>query len=228
MCPSLRFRCSRSSRGSFCKSSSALTVCFSLDGPPTEVTSPTHRVRLALSSVQREPKASFSRRCHLLTEERQAMNLLSTRNPSTSLTACRRRNQQHQSSLCWCQTLGSGRSGAESACTEPAHSGRFVGAQHGRTRNQPRGPCRVSRPPAPCNWTAAATVMGIKLNGASVSRNNRPSASYQFPATTSLFHITFLTILLLNSSTVPFSQKPSGRRPLHFHACAAYRSATRF
>ena len=63
---------------------------------------------------------------------------------------------------------------------------------------------------APRNWTAAAaTVMDIKFNGASVSRNDRPSASYQFPATTSLFHITFLTILLSNSSTAPSLSKPS-------------------
>ena len=136
-----------------------------------------------------------------------------------------------------------------------------------------RGPCRVSRSQrdnarslawagssrmpavanaagraAPRNGTAAAAVMGIKYNGASASRNNRPSASYQFPATTSLFHITLLTILLLNSSTAHFSQNlptffflsraawqhPGGHRtdgwasPLHFHAHAAYRSATRF
>ena len=76
---------------------------------------------------------------------------------------------------------------------------------------------------------------------------HRPSASYQFP-TTPLFHIALLTILLMNSSTAPFLSKlsdflllqPCGlaapwchrtdgwASPLHFHAHAAYRSATRF
>ena len=164
------------------------------------------------------------------------MNPPSTRNPPTSLAAFRLRNQQQQSSHVGdSQTLGSGHSGAEPACTEPAHSGRFTGAHHGRARHHPRGPCRVSQSrrdnahslawagssrtpavanaasgPAPCNWTpAAATVVGIKFNGASVSRNNRPSASHQFSATTSLFRIRFLTILLLNSSTAPSLPKPS-------------------
>ena len=83
----------------------------------------------------------------------------------------------------------------------------------------------------------------IKLNGASVSRNNQPSASHQFPATTSL------TILLLNVSTAQFLSNtfdwlpqhcgmaaPWSQRndcwasPKHFHEYAvqnAYRTATR-
>ena len=143
--------------------------------------------------------------------------------------------QESATAVLLCRRQPNPRSGAKPACTEPAHSGRSLGAQHGRTRHHPRGPCRVSRSQrdnalslalagssripavanaagkaAPRNWTAAAaTVMDIELNGASVSHNDRPSASYQFTATTSLFHITFLTILLSNSSTAPSLSTPS-------------------
>ena len=58
----------------------------------------------------------------------------------------RLKKQQQQSSCVGAsQTLGSGRSEAEPPCTELAHSGRSLGAQHGRTRHHPRGPRRVSR-----------------------------------------------------------------------------------
>ena len=96
--------------------------------------------------------------------------------------------------------------------------------------------------------TTAATVMGIKYIGANVSRNNQPSAPHQFLATTSLFHITLLTILLKNPSTAQILSKscdlllpqpcgmaaPQSRRtdgwasPPHFHTHAAHRSTTRF
>ena len=50
------------------------------------------------------------------------------------------RNQRQQSSYAGAsQTLGSGRSGAEPACTEPAHSGRSLGVQHGQEGHHLRG-----------------------------------------------------------------------------------------
>ena len=129
----------------------------------------------------------------------------------------------------------------------PAHSGRSLGAQHGRARYHPRGPCGASRSRrdnacslawagtsrAPAfasaaesalrnGTTAAATVMGIKYIGASVSRNNQPSASHQFPATTSLFHITFPTIFLTNPSTAQFLSKPFDRLPQHWGMAAPW------
>ena len=53
------------------------------------------------------------------------------------------------------------------------------------------------------NGTAAATaaVVSIKHSAASVSRNSRLSTSHHFHATTSLLHITTLTILLFNPTS---------------------------
>ena len=57
--------------------------------------------------------------------------------------------------------------------------------------------------------TGPPAVMGIKLNGASAPQHNRSSASYQLPATISVYRITSLTTILANFSTAPFLSKPS-------------------
>ena len=84
VCPSLRFRFSpqhRSSRGSFCKSSSALAVTTECDW-------------LSQGCRENRKRHLRSRRCQQLTAERQALNPPSTRNPSTSLAASGLRNEK--------------------------------------------------------------------------------------------------------------------------------------
>ena len=93
----------------------------------------------------------------------------------------------------------------EPTCTEPAHSSRFVGAQHDRARHPPRGPCGAPRSQRhsahPMAWTGSsriptfanaaggaalrngtAAVVGTKHNAASAQQNNRSSASHLFSA----------------------------------------------
>ena len=107
--------------------------------------------------------------------------------------------------------------------------------EHQLSPTQPVVRCSETEPPPPPWWV-------IKHSGAGVSRNNQPSDLHQFPAITSMFHTTFLTILLLNPSTAQFLSKPSdllllrqprGRSqrndgwasPPHFQTRAAYRSS---
>ena len=255
----LRFRFSllcRSSRDFSCKSSSALSARFSLDCPHSE--------------GENRKRHLCTCRYQLLIMERLAMNLpiveQNTNCRSSFWTfvlldavwipclpaAFRLRDQQQQSSdVGASQTLGSGRSGKEPTCTKPAHSGRFVGAQHDRARHPPRGPRGALRSQQhsarPMAWTGssgtptfanaagstafrngAAAVMGTKHNGASASQNNRSSASYQFSATISVCHITSPPY----GMAAPRGQRTDGwASPPHFHTHAeqcAYRSATRF
>ena len=127
----------------------------------------------------------------------------------------------------------SGRSRTEPTCTEPAHSGRFVGAQHDQKLSRSRSQRHSARPMAltsnsqtPTFANAAssaalrngtAAVIGTKQTGASAPQNNRSSASHQFsPATISVYHITSLTTTLAIFSTAPFLSKPSDPLP---HPC---------
>ena len=89
VCPNLRFRFSllcHSSRGSFCKSSSALTVRFSLDGPSTEVTSPSSTS--PLSGAPREPKASSSFTSLPTTDSQTSGNESSQRRTGIQFASC--------------------------------------------------------------------------------------------------------------------------------------------
>ena len=184
------------------------------------------RVRLALSQGCRENQKRHlrSRRCQLLTAQRQATNPLCIVQNTRSLTTLAFISQH----------FGSGTSSSNPPMSAPAktleersrraRSLRSLGAQHDRTRHHPRGPRRAfqsqrdnacslawagtSRTPAFANaascaalrngTAAAATVMSIKH-----------SAAHRFPATASLFHIAFLTILLSNLSTAQFLPKLS-------------------
>ena len=65
------------------------------------------------------------------------------------------------------------------------------------------------------NGTAAAAVMGIKYSCASASRNNRSSASYQFPATVT-DHLTFGLLhspISQNHPTPFFLSRPAWQYP---------------
>ena len=119
---------------------------------------------LSLRSAARNRKRHHrSRRCQLLTAERQAVNPLSVvqnfRSLSTTLpfislhavwipcspAAFRFREQQQQSLFGGAGQVGGGHPGVRSTSAEAVDSGRFVGAQHERTRYHPQGSCGASR-----------------------------------------------------------------------------------
>ena len=190
---------------------------------------------------------------------------VSAQESATAVLPCRRQSNPGK----WTLRMRSWR------CTEPAHSVRSLGAQHGRTRHHPSralaefpDPSEItpaslawagsSRIPAvanaagrvaPRSGTAAAAEMGIKYNGASASRNIRPSASHQFPRhhvtvphhvtdhlTCELFHspISLKTFRPSSSSAVQLGSTPratalmAGRRRCTSTRMRPGRSATRF
>ena len=187
---------------------------LSVSASPTEVTSPSSTG--SLLGLPREPKASssFTSLPSNESSQRRAKHQNAVHHSSNHFASCSMdpllsrsvsfREQRQQSLYGGAgQAVGGGHPGAPLTSTA-VNSGRFVGAQHERTRYHPRGPCGTSQHPAvadaandaairdgarsPSEVAAAVTV--AKYSGVRVPPKNQHFTSLQHVVTVSLHHST--------------------------------------